>query len=147
VVIYHFNRLIRNRFVWGAFAVIIAFAFVSVDSCTTSSGGRTDAGTLDGRKVPAQVYRSLEHYIRQTDRRQEAPPQAVLYTQTWERLAAAYTAKQAGLADHESEATIQSGFRGGRANPRTPPFKEPQSKRAAPRKGERRRYVRKEARP
>lgn len=56
-------------------------------------------------------------------------------------------AKQAGLADHESEATIQSGFRGGRANPRTPPFKEPQSKRAAPRKGERRRYVRKEARP
>lgn len=98
MVIYHFNRLIRNRFVWGVFAVIIAFAFVSVDSCTTSSSGRTDAGTLGNRKVPNQTYRTLEHYVRQTDRNQSALPQAILYTQTWERLAAAHTATKVGLS-------------------------------------------------
>ncbi len=99
MVIYHFNRIIRNRFVWGAFAVIIAFAFVSVDSCSTSSpGGHTKAGSLDGKPVPSQTYQTLERYIRQTDRNEGIPPPAMLYTQTWQRLAAAQVAAQAGIA-------------------------------------------------
>lgn len=97
MVIYHFNRLIRNKFIWGAFAVMIAFAFVSVDSCSSSAGGSTDAGTLDGHKVPARTYRTLEHYIRQTGRSEGVPPSGILYTQTWERLAAAQTAEKIGL--------------------------------------------------
>ena len=97
MVIYHFNRLIRNRFIWGAFAVMIAFAFVSVDSCSSPASSRADAGTLDGDKVPTQTYRTLEHYIRQTGRSEDVPPPGILYTQTWERLAAAHTAEKAGL--------------------------------------------------
>jgi len=99
VVIYHFNRIIRNRYVWGVFAVIIAFAFVSVDSCSTSpSGGRANAGKLDGRAVSSQDYQTLERYIRQTGRTQNPPPPALLFTQTWERLAAARIAEKSGIS-------------------------------------------------
>jgi len=98
VVIYQFNRLIRNRFVWGAFAILIAFAFVSVDSCSTAPGSRrSQAGSLDGKPVSSQTYQTLERYIRQTGRAETPPPPAMLYTQTWERLAAAQTAARAGL--------------------------------------------------
>jgi hypothetical protein len=99
VVIYHFNRIIRNRFIWGAFVIVTALAFVSVDSCTSSTGrGRSRAGSIDGQPVSLQTYRTLEHYIRQTGRNEVAPPPAMLYTQTWERLACARAAAQVGIA-------------------------------------------------
>jgi hypothetical protein len=98
VVIYHFNRIIRNRFIWGAFVVVTALAFVSVGSCDFSAGrGRSKAGTLDGKPVSLQSFRMLEHYIRQTGRSEMAPPPAMLFTQTWERLACARAAAQVGI--------------------------------------------------
>jgi hypothetical protein len=98
VVIYHFNRIIRNRFIWGAFVIVTALAFVSVDSCSSSRGpSRSKAGSIDGTAVPLQTYRTLEHYIRQTGRQEGAPPPAMLYTQTWERLASAQAAAQVGI--------------------------------------------------
>jgi len=97
VVIYQFNRLIRNRFLWGAFAAIIAFAFVSVDSCSTSGSDGSVAGKLGRKKVSSQAFRDMEHYIRQTSQSEAMTP-ALLYTQTWERVAAAYTADKLGLS-------------------------------------------------
>jgi peptidyl-prolyl cis-trans isomerase D len=99
VVIYHFNRIIRNRFIWGVFVIVIALAFVSVDSCSISPGhDRSTAGSIDGKPILLQTYRTLERYIRQTGRNEVAPPPAMLYTQTWERLASAQVAAQAGIA-------------------------------------------------
>ena len=49
--IYHFNRLIRNRILWGFFAIIIAVAFVAVDSCFRQPQETQTAGVIDGKKI------------------------------------------------------------------------------------------------
>jgi len=58
MLISRFNRLIRNRFVWGAFAVLVSITFVGfftdLKGCERARRGRDDssAGTLEGEPVP-----------------------------------------------------------------------------------------------
>ncbi|MBR4611683.1 MAG: hypothetical protein IKO40_03110, partial [Kiritimatiellae bacterium] len=61
--IYHFNRMIRSRILWIIFAVVIAFAFLSVDSCYRNPGGRggaernpNEAGSVAGESVSYDEY-------------------------------------------------------------------------------------------
>ena len=56
MVIHHFNRLIKNKWVWGAFAVAIS-VFFAFDFLFRgdSDGGRSSsgaAGKLGGKDVP-----------------------------------------------------------------------------------------------
>ena len=64
MVIYHFNRLIRSRILWGFFAVIIAVAFVAVDSCFKAPQDMQTAGTLNGKKVSLNQFEQVVQAIR-----------------------------------------------------------------------------------
>ena len=66
MVIQKFNKLIRNKWLWGVFAVIVggAFAFdFLVDDLLRDGepqrGQRADAGLLAGKPVDANEYLSL----------------------------------------------------------------------------------------
>lgn len=96
--IYHFNRLIRNKFLWGFFAVIIAIAFVAVDACYQSPLERESAGTLNGKKVSAQEFSDVVRSIRGFGRnRDNTTPVHVVDRRAWEQIAALQNAEKVGL--------------------------------------------------
>ena len=53
MVIHHFNRIIKNKWVWGVFAVLISafFAFDFIFDGRGDSRGFDGAGKLDGETV------------------------------------------------------------------------------------------------
>ena len=59
MVILQFNKLIRNKWVWGAFAVVISAAFC-LDGLFTPDRGESnasgEAGLLDGKSVKASEF-------------------------------------------------------------------------------------------
>lgn len=118
--IYHFNRLIRNRLVWLAFALVISFAFLSVDSCVSNPGGRRDAdnaGRLDGQPVDKDAYAFAELFVRGGRARAADANPAMVDTQVWRHLAAVRGARAIGLvsSDNEIRQTIRElpGFSNG----------------------------------
>ena len=66
MVIHHFNRIIRNKWVWGVFAVLIS-AFFAFDfifdgrSDTRELGG---AGKLGGEKVEGAKFEDVRADVR-----------------------------------------------------------------------------------
>ncbi|MDD5707704.1 MAG: peptidyl-prolyl cis-trans isomerase [Kiritimatiellae bacterium] len=105
--IYHFNRLIRNRFVWLVFALFVAFAFLSVDSCTgpgsRAANARDSAGLLNGHPVPASAYAQAEMFVRGGRTRGADLPPAMVETQAWHHLAAVHSAQAMGLKCTDDE--------------------------------------------
>ena len=67
MVIHHFNRIIRNKWIWGVFAVAISvffafdFLFTGRDADPRSSGG---AGTLGDRDVSSKEFLALSDDVR-----------------------------------------------------------------------------------
>ena len=102
--IYHFNRLIRNRILWGFFAIIIAFAFVAVDSCFQSPQSAQNAGSISGKKVPAKQFDQVVWSIRGLGRdRDNETPANVIDRRAWEQIAARLTVERNGMASSETE--------------------------------------------
>ena len=70
MVILQFNRLIRNKWVWGVFAIIVggAFAFdFLVDDLMRDDRGRPSAdsvGTLGGKPVEASLFHDITEELR-----------------------------------------------------------------------------------
>lgn len=98
--IYHFNRMIRSRILWIIFAVVIAFAFLSVDSCYRNPGGGraernpNEAGTIAGESVSYDEYDFTRRILANTTANLEP---AATETQIWAHIAAMRTAKELGL--------------------------------------------------
>ena len=113
--IYHFNRLIRSRILWGFFAIIIAFAFVAVDSCFKSPQDPRKAGSIDGKKISAdqfdQIVRAVSGFGRDRD---NTTPANVINRRAWEQIAARMTAEKNGMASTEPEvqAALADMFQG-----------------------------------
>jgi hypothetical protein len=104
VFIYHFNRLIRNRILWGFFAIVIAFAFVAVDSCFQSPQDAQTAGAIDGKKIPYDQFEQTVQAIRGFGRnRDNETPSSVVDRRAWEQLAARLTAEKSGMAADKAE--------------------------------------------
>jgi hypothetical protein len=104
VFIYHFNRLIHNRVLWIVFAVIVAFAFLSVDSCSSgASGNRLSAGKLGGKTVDAERFAFAERFVGGGRNRAPDISPALVETQAWRHLAALHTARTLGLASSAEE--------------------------------------------
>ncbi|MBR2940265.1 MAG: SurA N-terminal domain-containing protein, partial [Kiritimatiellae bacterium] len=116
MVIHQFNKLIRNKWVWGVFAVAISafFAFdflvadLNRDEPSKSSGA---AGSLGGEAVDAALFTDLAEEIRgfgqQRDWKRDA---GEVNRAAWENYAALQVAGAGGLeaTDAEVQAMIRN---------------------------------------
>ncbi len=102
--IYHFNRLIRSRILWGFFAIIIAVAFVAVDSCFKSPSGPQNAGVINGKKIPFTQFEQTVQAIRGFGRNRDTETSAnVVDRKAWEQIAARQTAEKNGMSSSKEE--------------------------------------------
>ena len=102
--IYHFNRLIRSRILWGFFAIIIAIAFVAVDSCFQSPQDAQSAGSINGKKIPYTQFEQTVQAIRGFGRNRDNETSAnVVDRRAWEQLAARLTAEKNGMGSVKEE--------------------------------------------
>ena len=114
--IYHFNRLIRNRILWGFFAIIIAFAFIAVDYTFKDPQGSQVAGSINGKKVPADEFDQVVRVIRGIGRnRDNETPVNIVDRRAWEQIAARVTAEKNGMGTSKAEvqASLTEMFQGG----------------------------------
>lgn len=101
MVILQFNKLIRNKWVWGVFAVIISLAFCFEDLFSAreredrQSGG---AGTLAGEKVDAELFSDIVQEIRGFGRQRDTETdQGEVNRNAWEMYASIVVADKGGL--------------------------------------------------
>lgn len=113
--IYHFHRIIRHRLVWGAFAIGVSVAFLSVDSCYQATKDHARAAKVGGQIVTQETYRQLADQIQGFGRsRDESIPSALIASQVWRQVAAMQTASELKLSVSPSElqAVVQTEFVG-----------------------------------
>jgi len=105
VVIHHFNRLIKNKWVWGVFAVAISFFFAFDFLLTGDRGGdgRAPAGKLGGEDVKASDFDAYASDARGRGRRSSDLSNVAVNRMAWEGLAAARVAEQLGLVATEDD--------------------------------------------
>lgn len=117
MVIHQFNKLIRNKWVWGVFAVAIsaffAFDFLVADLNRSSSDDRssTGAGTLAGQPVDARLFTDLAEEIRGFGQQRDWKRNAgEVNRAAWENYAALTVAGTDGLeaTDAEIQAMIRN---------------------------------------
>ncbi len=100
MVIHQFNRLIKNKWVWGVFAIAIsvffAFDFLLVDRSDSVKEG--SAGTLGGKDVTAAQFQSLVNDARGYGRaRDNKTPASEINRQAWKTAAALSVAKSLSI--------------------------------------------------
>ena len=105
--IHHFNRLIRNKWVWGVFAVIIS-AFFAFDFLIPRGDGNVRsgfaAGTLAGDEVKADEFRAFSGDIRGYGRSQRSDLSDMQVNKSaWENIAAVRTGEKLGLGVADDE--------------------------------------------
>ncbi len=115
--IYHFNRLIRNRILWGAFAIIIALAFVGAGSCFSEPQQGQSAGKINGKAITYGDFRLAVQAIRGFgSNRDTETSAAVVDRRAWEQIAARELAAAHGMgtsAREVREALLEApGFQG-----------------------------------
>ena len=110
MVIHQFNKLIRNKWIWGAFAIAIsaffAFDFLVADlgRSEPSAGGSSAAGTLGGEKVDAQVFADIAEEIRGFGQQRDwKRPAGEVNRAAWESYAALAVAGKGGLEATDAE--------------------------------------------
>jgi len=117
MVIQKFNKLIRNKWLWGVFAVIVggafAFDFLVDDLLRDGRAGhesRGEAGTLAGESVDAKEFLALVEDARGIGRQRDWQRKAgEVNREAWETYAALKVANRHGLlaTDAEVQATIR----------------------------------------
>ncbi len=107
MVIHHFNRIIRNKWIWGVFAVAISvffafdFLFTGRDADSRSSGG---AGTLGDRDVSSKEFLALSDDVRGYGRQRSHDLSAhEVNRRAWEELAALEVAKSLRITATDDE--------------------------------------------
>ena len=102
--IYHFNRLIHNKIIWGGFALIIALMFglsFGAGSFAGCQGGAVAAGKLDGKSVSALQLDEVTASIRVMENLRpgaDSIPSEVVFTQALVRIATGRLADRLGLS-------------------------------------------------
>ena len=116
MVIHQFNKLIRNKWIWGAFAVAIsaffAFDFLVADLTDRPSDGNGggEAGLLAGEKVDGKTFAALAEEIRGFGRQRDWKRNAgEVNRMAWENYAALVVAAKGGI--EATDAEVQSMIR------------------------------------
>lgn len=107
MVILQFNKLIRNKWVWGAFAVVISAAFC-FDGLFTSDRGEAattgDAGLLADKPVKSSEFSAVVDDIRGLGRNRDwRRKTSEVNRLAWETIAALTVADQDGLMATDAE--------------------------------------------
>ena len=118
MVIHHFNRIIRNKWVWGVFAVLIS-AFFAFDFIFDSRGdrGAEGAGKMGGENVSRMNFDEVRQDVQAEMRFQygrDLPIKpAQLNEEAWSRLAMLQVAKDLKLTatDDQVRTAILQGFK------------------------------------
>ncbi len=112
MVIHQFNRIIRNKWIWGVFAIAIS-AFFAFDFLLTggdSGERRSSAGELNGKEVSESRFRPFAEDARGFGRnRNTTLSNAEVNRIAWENLAASQVAQALG-ADTLIYLTDVDGF-------------------------------------
>lgn len=111
--IYNFHRLVRHRYVWGAFAIVTALAFVSAGSCYRATTEADTVARINGRPVSREEFGLLERAVRGLGRNRDNEMNAAeAATQVWERVAALQVGNTLGLQPsvHEMREAIRETF-------------------------------------
>ena len=109
MVIQKFNKLIRNKWIWGVFAVAIsaffAFDFLIADlNAPSERGGGSGAGTIAGEKVDAALFEALADDVRGIGRNRDwKTDQSEVNRAAWENYAALLVAEHAGISVSDEE--------------------------------------------
>ena len=109
MVIHQFNKLIRNKWLWGAFAIAIS-AFFAFDFLIADLGSDTraestgDAGTLAGKPVDGKLFSALVEEVRGFGQQRDwQSKQGDVNRQAWENYAALMVAEKDGLQATDAE--------------------------------------------
>jgi len=117
MVIHQFNKLIRNKWVWGAFAIVVSAAFCFDDLFTTrerEARSAGEAGTLAGEPVKADTFASIVEDIRGFGRNRDWKAKSGdVNRQAWENYAALKVAERDGIVATEAE--VQAAIRSDRS--------------------------------
>lgn len=112
MVILQFNKLIRNKWIWGVFAVVVggafAFDFLVDDLLRDGKGEARDAGvgTLAGKAVSSAEFRAIAEDIRGFGQNRDwRRSNAEVNRQAWENVATIEVARRNGLEASDSEVT------------------------------------------
>ena len=111
MVILQFNKLIRNKWIWGVFAIIVggafAFDFLVDDLLRDDKGDRGDAssvGTLGGENVPASLFRDITEELRGFGQNRDwRRKSSEVNREAWEICAMLEAAKRNGLEATDAE--------------------------------------------
>ena len=113
MVIQKFNRIIRNKWIWGAFAFAIS-GFFAFDFLLTGGDVRENsavAGELDGKEIPVSQFSRFAEDVRGFGRgRNTSLSNAEVNRSAWQNLAAYEVAQKLGLVASDDEVR-QSVFR------------------------------------
>ena len=106
MVIQQFNRIIRNRWIWGVFAVAIsaffAFDFILLSGDPNERGA--SAGELNGKEVSSSRFNSFAEDVRGFGRnRNSTLSNAQVNRAAWENLAAYSVAERLGIVATDEE--------------------------------------------
>lgn len=111
MVILQFNKLIRNKWVWGVFALIISAAFCFEDLFSVRDDAQTDnrgAGTLSGEEVDAKVFLDIAEEARGFGQRRDwKRNQGEVNLEAWQTYAALKVAEKEGICATDAEVQAQ----------------------------------------
>lgn len=119
MVIHQFNKVISNKWLWGAIAVLFCLMFVGSDLVSTFVGDRgrrpraDDAGTLGGEPVSADEFMAFADDVRgHGNSRDVSTEQNKINEIAWRNLAAYRTAEKNGVivSDRLLSQAIQGMF-------------------------------------
>ena len=113
MVIAQFNKLIRNKWVWGVFAIAVSAAFCFDDLFTTrerDERSRGNAGTLNGASVSATDFHTIADDLRGLGRNRDWKTKASeINRRAWQMIAALRVAEKNGMTATDAE--VQEAIR------------------------------------
>ena len=121
MVILQFNKFIRNKWAWGAVAVLFCVMFVGVDLVSTLTREerevKRDAGELGGEPIDAQLMQACLNDVRGYGRNRADLTDAEAEAKAYEAYAAIRTAEKNGVKISDAAvAEAVRGMFGGAAN-------------------------------